>query len=72
MLQRECIDKDLTRKPNILTKNVILVLYHTSFQGFATHTFKMNVCTRKELEHLTFANLKVVVENHWISPFFPV
>lgn len=58
MLQkRECINKDLTCKTKIPNQKVILVEYHTYFQGFATHIFKVNICIQKELEHLTFANL---------------
>lgn len=51
MQKRECVDKDLTRKPNILNQN-----HHTYFQGSAAHTFKGNICMQKELESLTFAN----------------
>lgn len=53
MQKRKCMDKDLSCKANNLGQNVILMQYHTYFQGFATHTFKEKICAQKEFATLT-------------------
>lgn len=52
MQKRKCMGEDLSCKPNNLSQNVILMQYHTYFQGFATHTFEEKIYAQKEFATL--------------------
>lgn len=65
------MDKDLSCKPNNRDQNVILMQYHTYFQGFATHTFKEKICAQKEFATLTHLQIcKCWLETIRLHNFF--